>query len=100
MLRNRTVLVTGGAGFIGSEVVRHTAGGSRRGSYGSRQSGQRQVVRPFNAFGPRSHHEGDCGEVIARWRAARCSSMAMAYRRAISPVASRSLSMNFGSLES
>lgn len=25
------------------------------------------VVRPFNAFGPRSHHEGDCGEVIPRF---------------------------------
>ena len=24
------------------------------------------VVRPFNAFGPRSHHEGDSGEVIPR----------------------------------
>ena len=25
------------------------------------------VVRPFNAFGPRCHHEGDCGEVIPRF---------------------------------
>ncbi|MCL4745302.1 MAG: GDP-mannose 4,6-dehydratase [Burkholderiaceae bacterium] len=25
------------------------------------------VVRPFNAFGPRSHHEGDAGEVIPRF---------------------------------
>jgi UDP-glucose 4-epimerase len=25
------------------------------------------VVRPFNNFGPRSHHEGDCGEVIPRF---------------------------------
>jgi len=25
------------------------------------------IVRPFNAFGPRSHHEGDCGEVIPRF---------------------------------
>ncbi len=25
------------------------------------------VVRPFNAFGPRSHHEGDCGEVIPKF---------------------------------
>lgn len=25
------------------------------------------VVRPFNAFGPRSHHEGDSGEVIPRF---------------------------------
>jgi UDP-glucose 4-epimerase len=25
------------------------------------------VVRPFNAYGPRSHHEGDCGEVIPRF---------------------------------
>jgi len=24
------------------------------------------VVRPFNAFGPRSHHEGDSGEVIPK----------------------------------
>ena len=24
------------------------------------------VLRPFNAFGPRSHHEGDAGEVIPR----------------------------------
>jgi UDP-glucose 4-epimerase len=24
------------------------------------------IVRPFNAFGPRSHHEGDSGEVIPR----------------------------------
>jgi UDP-glucose 4-epimerase len=25
------------------------------------------IVRPFNAFGPRSHHEGECGEVIPRF---------------------------------
>ncbi len=25
------------------------------------------VVRPFNAYGPRSHHEGDSGEVIPRF---------------------------------
>jgi UDP-glucose 4-epimerase len=25
------------------------------------------VVRPFNAFGPRSHHEGDSGEVIPKF---------------------------------
>ncbi len=25
------------------------------------------IVRPFNAFGPRSHHEGDAGEVIPRF---------------------------------
>jgi len=25
------------------------------------------VLRPFNAYGPRSHHEGDCGEVIPRF---------------------------------
>lgn len=25
------------------------------------------VVRPFNTYGPRSHHEGDCGEVIPRF---------------------------------
>jgi UDP-glucose 4-epimerase len=25
------------------------------------------VIRPFNNFGPRSHHEGDCGEVIPRF---------------------------------
>jgi UDP-glucose 4-epimerase len=25
------------------------------------------MVRPFNAFGPRSHHEGDSGEVIPRF---------------------------------
>ncbi len=25
------------------------------------------VVRPFNAFGPRGHHEGDAGEVIPRF---------------------------------
>ena len=25
------------------------------------------VVRPFNNFGPRSHHEGDSGEVIPRF---------------------------------
>jgi UDP-glucose 4-epimerase len=25
------------------------------------------VVRPFNAFGPRCHHEGDCGEVIPKF---------------------------------
>jgi UDP-glucose 4-epimerase len=25
------------------------------------------IVRPFNNFGPRSHHEGDCGEVIPRF---------------------------------
>jgi UDP-glucose 4-epimerase len=25
------------------------------------------VVRPFNAYGPRSHHEGDAGEVIPRF---------------------------------
>ncbi|CAN5776599.1 SDR family NAD(P)-dependent oxidoreductase [soil metagenome] len=25
------------------------------------------VVRPFNAFGPRSHHEGDTGEVIPKF---------------------------------
>jgi UDP-glucose 4-epimerase len=25
------------------------------------------VVRPFNAFGPRSHHEGDAGEVIPKF---------------------------------
>jgi UDP-glucose 4-epimerase len=25
------------------------------------------IVRPFNAFGPRSHHEGDSGEVIPRF---------------------------------
>jgi UDP-glucose 4-epimerase len=26
-----------------------------------------RVVRPFNAFGPRSHFEGDCGEVIPKF---------------------------------
>lgn len=25
------------------------------------------VVRPFNTYGPRSHHEGDSGEVIPKW---------------------------------
>jgi UDP-glucose 4-epimerase len=25
------------------------------------------IVRPFNAFGPRSHHEGDSGEVIPKF---------------------------------
>jgi UDP-glucose 4-epimerase len=25
------------------------------------------IVRPFNAYGPRSHHEGDSGEVIPRF---------------------------------
>jgi UDP-glucose 4-epimerase len=25
------------------------------------------VLRPFNAFGPRSHHEGDSGEVVPRF---------------------------------
>ncbi len=25
------------------------------------------VVRPFNTYGPRCHHEGDCGEVIPRF---------------------------------
>ena len=25
------------------------------------------IVRPFNTFGPRSHHEGDCGEVIPKF---------------------------------
>jgi UDP-glucose 4-epimerase len=25
------------------------------------------VLRPFNVYGPRSHHEGDCGEVIPRF---------------------------------
>src|SRR5205823_5661715 len=25
------------------------------------------VIRPFNAYGPRSHHEGDSGEVIPRF---------------------------------
>jgi UDP-glucose 4-epimerase len=25
------------------------------------------IVRPFNAFGPRCHHEGDCGEVIPKF---------------------------------
>ena len=25
------------------------------------------IVRPFNAYGPRSHHEGDCGEVIPKF---------------------------------
>ena len=25
------------------------------------------VLRPFNAYGPRSHHEGDCGEVIPKF---------------------------------
>lgn len=25
------------------------------------------VVRPFNAYGPRCHHEGDCGEVVPRF---------------------------------
>lgn len=25
------------------------------------------VLRPFNSFGPRSHHEGDCGEVIPKF---------------------------------
>jgi len=25
------------------------------------------VVRPFNAYGPRSHHEGDCGEVVPKF---------------------------------
>lgn len=24
------------------------------------------IIRPFNAYGPRSHHEGDCGEVIPK----------------------------------
>ncbi len=26
-----------------------------------------RVVRPFNAYGPRCHHEGDCGEVIPKF---------------------------------
>ena len=25
------------------------------------------IVRPFNTYGPRSHHEGDCGEVIPKF---------------------------------
>lgn len=25
------------------------------------------MVRPFNAYGPRSHHEGDSGEVIPKF---------------------------------
>jgi UDP-glucose 4-epimerase len=25
------------------------------------------VIRPFNTYGPRSHHEGDCGEVIPKF---------------------------------
>ena len=25
------------------------------------------IVRPFNAYGPRSHHEGDCGEVVPKF---------------------------------
>jgi len=25
------------------------------------------VIRPFNTFGPRCHHEGDCGEVIPKF---------------------------------
>jgi UDP-glucose 4-epimerase len=25
------------------------------------------VVRPFNSYGPRSHHEGDCGEVVPKF---------------------------------
>ena len=25
------------------------------------------VIRPFNCFGPRCHHEGDCGEVIPKF---------------------------------
>jgi UDP-glucose 4-epimerase len=25
------------------------------------------VLRPFNCYGPRSHHEGDCGEVIPKF---------------------------------
>jgi len=25
------------------------------------------VIRPFNSFGPNSHHEGDCGEVIPKF---------------------------------
>lgn len=25
------------------------------------------VVRPFNTYGPRAHHEGDCGEVIPKF---------------------------------
>jgi UDP-glucose 4-epimerase len=25
------------------------------------------IVRPFNTFGPRCHHEGDCGEVIPKF---------------------------------
>ena len=25
------------------------------------------VIRPFNTFGPRSHHEGDCGEVLPKF---------------------------------
>lgn len=25
------------------------------------------IVRPFNGYGPRAHHEGDCGEVIPRF---------------------------------
>jgi UDP-glucose 4-epimerase len=25
------------------------------------------IVRPFNSYGPRSHHEGDCGEVIPKF---------------------------------
>jgi len=25
------------------------------------------VLRPFNSYGPRSHHEGDCGEVIPKF---------------------------------
>src|SRR5262249_1728937 len=35
------------------------------------------VLRPFNAYGPRSHHEGDSGEVIPRFvvRALNCQSL-------------------------
>ena len=25
------------------------------------------IIRPFNSFGPNSHHEGDCGEVIPKF---------------------------------
>lgn len=48
-----------GAGKLAGELYTH--------AYRRTYSLPTVVVRPFNSFGPRSHHEGDCGEVIPKF---------------------------------
>lgn len=43
------------------------AGESYTGAYHDTYGLETTIVRPFNTYGPRCHHEGDCGEVIPKF---------------------------------